>query len=193
MGGVSADHVSATGDLVLVVGTTRAGPVNRLRFRNKPLPALRLTDKGIDYSAAFTGEFTLHVTWAVPMHSTWVRGPHPSSFYWCLYAPIIEGLGDLPPYIRRSYPMEESDVAVDYKSLLRQAGIDKRAPEQVAERTAAVHLAYYGTPIVLNPYHATGSPKAAIDERLRERTGGRASMTPGTKPLKNIIRPPTFW
>lgn len=49
--------------------------------------------------------------------------------------------------------MEESELAADYKSLL----------------------------------------KAAIDERLRERTGGTCSMTPGTEPVKNIIRPPTFW
>lgn len=38
----------------------------RLRWRNKPLPALRLTDSGIDYSAAYTGAFTLHVQWSVP-------------------------------------------------------------------------------------------------------------------------------
>jgi hypothetical protein len=38
--------------------------------------------------------------------------------------------------------MEESEVAAEYKSLLRQAGIDKRAPGQVAERAAAAHLAY---------------------------------------------------
>ena len=30
--------------------------------------------------------------------------------------------------------MEESEVAADYKSLLTQAGIDKRAPRQAAER-----------------------------------------------------------
>jgi hypothetical protein len=183
----------ATGDLVLNVGVTRAGPITRRRWRNKPLPALRLTDSGIDYSPAYAGEFTLHVEWAVPLHSGWLRGPDPNSFYWCLYAPIIEGLGDLPPYLHRVYPMEESEVAADYKSLLSAAGIDKRAPGQAAERAAAVHLAFYGTPIVLNPYHATGSPKTAIDERLRERTGGACSMKPSTEPLKNIVRPPTFW
>lgn len=165
----------------------------RRRWRDKALPALRLTDSGIDYSPAYAGSFTLHVGWAVPMHSTWLRGPDPSSFYWCLYAPVIEGLGGLPPYIRRDYPMDESQVAADYKSLLRRAGIDKRAAGQAAERAAAVHLAFYGTPIVLNPYHATGSPTEAIDEQLRERTGGACSMEPGSKPLKNIIRPPTFW
>jgi hypothetical protein len=190
---MTVDDASAARDLVLTVGIARARPMARLRWRNKPLPALRLTDSGMDYSPAYASIFTLHVEWAVPMRSAWLRGPDPDSFYWCLYAPVIEGLGDLPPYIDRDYPMEESEVAADYKSLLRQAGIDKRAPGQAAERAAAVHLAFYGTPVVLNPYHATGSPKAAIDERLRERTGGTCSMTPGTEPLKNIIRPPTFW
>jgi len=189
---MTAGEASAAGDLVLTVGTTRARPLARLRWRNKPLPALRLTDSGLDYSPAYAGVFTLHVDWAVPMHSAWLRGPDPSSFYWCLYAPVIEGLGGLPPYIGRDYPMEESEVAADYKSLLRQAGIAERAPGQEAERAAAVHLAFYGTPVVLNPYHATGSPKEVIDERLRERTGGTCSMTPGTETLKNIIRPPTF-
>lgn len=189
---MTADDASTARDLVLTVGTARARPAARLRWRNRPLPALRLTDSGVDYSPAYAGVFNLHVEWAVPMRCAWLRGPDPNSFYWCLYAPVIEGLGDLPPYLDRDYPIEESEAAADYRSLLKQAGIDKRAPGQAAERAAAVHLAFYGTPLVLNPYHATGSPKTAIDQRLRERTGGTCSMAPGTEPLNNIIRPSMF-
>jgi hypothetical protein len=40
-----------------------------LRWYNRPLPAMRLTASGIDYSPAFTGEFPMHVSGAIAQYS----------------------------------------------------------------------------------------------------------------------------
>lgn len=145
------------------------------RWRNRPVPAMRLSAAGLDYSPAYTGSFPLHVDWGVPMESAYRRGPDNDGFWFCLYAPVIDGLGSLPAFIHRAWPLDPYRVRAEIRQLVRDAGVDKRSPEQMA---AAINLITYGTPIAINLHFAAGSPLAAVDARLRERTSDRCTLKP---------------
>jgi hypothetical protein len=151
---------------------------------------MRLTSSGIDYSPVYAGDFPWHVPWGPPMFSMYHRGPDGRTFYWCLYAPIVEGLDGLQPSIRRDWPMYERDVAADYRGMVQAAGIRKDDHERMQ---AASNLAYFGTPIVINPYRVTGSPKMEVDAVLRERTGGQCTLEPPKKGLRPVTRAPRFF
>jgi hypothetical protein len=144
-------------------------------WRNRPVPAMRLTESGLDYSPAYTGAFPLHVDWGLPMECAYRRGPNNFGFFWCLYAPVIDGLGSLPAFIHRDWPLDPFRVSAEIRALVREAGVDKGSPEQMA---AVTHLILYGTPIIINPYLLSGSPLEAADARLRDRTGGRCTLKP---------------
>jgi hypothetical protein len=113
-------------------------------------------------------------------------GPDGRTFYWCLYAPIVEGLERLPAYIHRDWPMYEDDVAADYLGMMKAAGIRKDDSEG---RQAVLNLTYFGTPIVINPWRMTGSSKTEIDAVLRDRTRGQCTLKPPTKALLPVTRP----
>jgi hypothetical protein len=155
------------------------------RWRNRPLPAMRLTASGIDYSPAYAGEFPLHVSWAVPLQSAYRRGYDNTGFVWCLYSPIIEGLDALPSRIDRRWPLDSEQVRAEYRQMVREGLIDKHSPEQVS---AALHLIYYGTPIALNPHYLSGSSLAAVDAFLRERTDGQCTFYPPGHPIRPTTR-----
>ncbi|MGW2050257.1 hypothetical protein ACWCPF_34550 [Streptomyces sp. NPDC001858] len=160
-----------------------AGIVRWSRWRERPLPAMRLTSSGLDYSPAYTGSFPLHVDWLPMLESRYRQGTDNTGFFWCLYSPIIDGIDPLPPFVHREWPLETHRAKAELRDLIRTAEIDEHSPEQLA---AALHLIYYGTPIVLNPYFASGAPIPVIDAYLRERTAGRCTLQP---PAKRI--PPT--
>lgn len=159
------------------------------RWRNRPVPAMRLTAAGLDYSPAYTGGFPLHVDWAVPMESAYRQGPDNYGFFWCLYAPAIDGLGRLPASIHRAWPLDPYRMRRELRQLVRDAGVDERSREQMA---AATHLITYGTPIVINLHFAAGSPLAAVDARLRERTGGRCTLNPPPHRIGATTRARTY-
>jgi hypothetical protein len=144
-----------------------------LRWRHRPVPALRLTASGIDYSPAFTGEFPFHMPWGSPMESAYRQGSTGRGLVWCLYSPIVEGLGTLPAWMDRAWPLSNAEVRADFRTLVREAGVDQRDPVQLA---AALHLTYYGTPIAINPYLVSGADIELVDERLRARTNGQCTL-----------------
>jgi hypothetical protein len=119
------------------------------------------------------------------MRSAYRRGPDNDGFFWCLYAPVIDGLGSLPTFIHREWPLDPFRVLAEIRQLAREAGVDKRSPEQMA---AVIHLITYGTPIAINPYFLTGAPLAAADARLRERTSGQCTLKPPPHPVKATTR-----
>ncbi|SHH37180.1 hypothetical protein [Streptomyces sp. 3214.6] len=160
-----------------------------LRWRKRPLPAMRLTASGLDYSPAYTGDFPLHVDWWPMLESRYRRGPDNTGFFWCLYSPIINGIDPLPPFVAREWPLEAHRVKAELRDLIRTADMDKHSPEQMA---AALHLIYYGTPIALNPYSVSGAPISAIDTYLRERTDGRCTLQPPDKRIPPTTRFRTF-
>jgi len=104
------------------------------------------------------------------------------------YAPVIDGagLGGLPAFIHREWPLDGRRLRLELNRLIRESGADKRSPEQMA---AANNLIWFGTPIALNLYGAVrGSPVEAIDARLRERTGGLCTLQPSKVPVPPTIR-----
>lgn len=145
------------------------------RWHKRPLPAMRLTASGLDYSPAYTGDFPLHVDWLPFLESRYRRGSDNTGFFWCLYSPIIDGIDPLPPFIDRDWPLEAGQAEAELRDLIRAAGIDERSPEQMA---AVRQLIFYGTPIVLNPYSVSGAPISAVDAYLREHTEGRCTLQP---------------
>lgn len=156
-----------------------------LRWRRRPLPAMRLTAAGLDYSPGYTGEFELHVPWVVPMTSAYRQGPDNIGFFWCLYAPMIEGLGSLPPSISRQWPLDESRLRSEWREFVRTFRVGVRSPAQAA----ANHLVMYGTPIVINPYLMSSDSIDAFDQRLRERTDGRCTLQPPQHRIGPTTRP----
>lgn len=180
----------ASGGEELVLITSGRRPSRWRRGGTRAWPALRLTSSGIDYSPIYTGDFPWHVPWGPPMSSRYLRGPDGRTFYWCLYAPIVEGLGGLPSFIHRKWPMYEQDVAIDFRRMIKAAGIPKDDHEHVQ---AAISLAYFGTPLVINPYRMTGSSKTEVDAVLRERTSGTCTLRPPKEGLLPVTRPPQFF
>lgn len=142
-----------------------------LRWRGRPLPAMRLTAAGLDYSAAYTGEFELHVSWAVPMTCAYRQGVNNTGFFWCLYAPLVEGLDGRPAFLPREWPLDPEQMRVERRQLARAAGVDESSP-------ILAHLVTYGTPIVINPYLLPVDLVKAADERLRAHTDGRCTLLP---------------
>jgi hypothetical protein len=181
------DSASDGDDLVLITSGRR--PSRWRRWATRAWPAMRLTSSGIDFSPVYADDFPWHVPWGPPMFSRYHRGPDGRTFYWCLYAPIVDGLDGLPSFIHRDWPMDESDVAADYREMIKAAGIRKDDHERLQ---AASSLAYFGTPIVINPYRVTGSPKAEVDAVLRERSGGRCTLKPPEEGLLPVTRAPRF-
>lgn len=57
---------------------------------------------------------------------------------------------------------------------------------------AALHLIYYGTPIVLNPYLMSGASLPAVDAYLREHTDGRCTLQPPDERIPPTTRSRTF-
>lgn len=157
-----------------------------LRWRGRPLPAMRLTASGLDYSPAYTGEFEFHVPWGPPMRCAYRRGPDNRGFFWCLYASVIDGPGSLPASIPRTWPLAERSLRSEWRDLVRTFDVDERSPVQAA---AVTHLVMYGTPIAINPYLVTGDPFDAADRRLRERTNGRCTLQPPQHPIGPTTRP----
>lgn len=180
----------ASGGEELVLITSGRRPFHWRQWGIRAWPALRLTSSGIGYSPIYTGDFPWHVPWGPTMFSMYHRGPDGRTFYWCLYAPIVEGLDGLPPYIRRDWPMHEQDVAADFRRMIKAAGVRKDDHERVQ---AASSLAYFGTPVVINPYRMTGSSKTEVDAVLRERSGGTCTLQPPEKGLLPVTRPPQFF
>ncbi|WP_089254393.1 hypothetical protein [Asanoa hainanensis] len=142
-----------------------------LRWRGRPLPALRLTASGLDYSAAYTGEFELHVSWAVPMTCAYRQGVDNTGFFWCLYAPVIEGLDGRPAFLPREWPLDPDEMRAERQQLAKAAGVEADSP-------VLLHLVTYGTPIVINPYLLPADLVDAADERLRAHTDGRCTLRP---------------
>jgi hypothetical protein len=188
VGDPDSGNAGNTDELVLITDGPR--PFHWRQWGTRAWPALRLTSSGIDYSPVYTGDFPWHVPWAPPIYGRYHRGPDGRTFYWCLYTPFVEGLDGLAPYIHRNWPMYEQDVAADFRAMVKAAGIRKDDHERMQ---AASNLAYFGTPIVINPYRMTGSPKAEVDAVLRERSGGKCTLQPPEKGLLPVTRAPQFF
>ncbi len=69
----------------------------------------------------------------------------------------------------------------------------RRCSDDHERRQAAASLAYLGTPIVINPYRMTGSPKAEVDALLRERGGQQCTLEPPKEGLLPVTRVPRFY
>jgi hypothetical protein len=125
-----------------------------LRWRSRPLPAIRLTTSGLDYSPAYTGDFPFHVDWGIPLESAFRQGVDNTGFFWCLYSPIVHGIDPLPAFIHRQWPLKADQVRAELRQMIQQLAIDENSPEQMA---AARHLVSYGTPIAINPLLLVGT------------------------------------
>jgi hypothetical protein len=160
-----------------------------LRWRGRPLPAMRLTASGLDYSPAYTGGFELHVPWGVPMTCAYRRGPDNTGFLWCLYAPVVNGLGPLPAMMHRQWPLDAAQLISERRELLRTLAVNDRSPARAA---AVTHLVTYGTPIVINTYLVSGDSLGEFDQRLRDHTGGECTLQPPRHRIGPTVGP-TFW
>ncbi|MFE8013940.1 hypothetical protein ACFU3O_14505 [Streptomyces antibioticus] len=156
-----------------------------LRWRNRPLPAMRLTADGLDYSPAYTGDFPLHVNWLPVLESHYRRGADNTGFVWCLYSPAIDGVDPLPSSIHREWPLDARRLWGELRHLVGVTGMDERSPVQMA---AALHLIHYGTPVALNLYYTSGTPLAVVDAYLRERTDGRCTLQPPDEKIPPTTR-----
>ena len=146
--------------------------VARRGRRRRPMPAMRLSPAGLDYSPAFTGDFPVHVDWASARSCRYRRGPGGGRF-WCLDAEAVDGLGPLPSGLpRRSMvgPDRARAVATGQARIAADLGDE---PEDVDLLT---HLLAFGTPIALDLALVEGVPLRDVDLRLREWTGGRCSL-----------------
>ncbi|MFG1928595.1 hypothetical protein [Cryptosporangium sp. NPDC048952] len=154
--------------------------VGWLRWRGKPVSALRWTPDGISYSPAYTGGFPYQVFWAMPMECAYRQGPGNRGFVWCLYTPVVEGLGTLPALLDREWPLSRSRLVGERRALIQECGVDQTSSEQMV---AVNHLVYYGTPIVVNPYLVDRVRLQQFDAYLRERTDGRCTVAPPDRPV----------
>lgn len=182
--GLAAAVVIGVPALWLVIGHAKR-VVDWWLWRRRPVPAIRLTASGLDYSPAYTGHFPFHVDWAVPLRSVFRQGSDNTGFFWCLYSPVIDGLDNLPPFLHRHWPLDANQVGREYRQLIRGANLDPNSPEQLA---AARHLVFFGTPIVFNPYYWSGPPMATVDAFLREHTNDRCTFYPPPEPVPPTIR-----
>jgi hypothetical protein len=138
----------------------------------RPLPAIRLSPAGLDYSAAFTGDFPVHVDWAMAEGCRYRRGPGGDPF-WCVDASVIEGLGPLPPRLQRRSlvrPALARAVAV------RQARIAAALGGQTEDVDLLTLLLAFGTPIAINLSLVEGASIRDVDLRIREWTQDRCSL-----------------
>lgn len=99
--------------------------VSWLRRRRRPLPAMRLTASGLDYSPAYTGDFPLHVDWLPMPACRYRQGADNTGFLWCLYSPIIDGTDPLPPRIHREWPLDAQRARAELRDLIGAVDLDK--------------------------------------------------------------------
>jgi hypothetical protein len=144
---------------------------NWFRWRWRPRPAMRLTPDGLDYSAAFRGTFELHVDWPHAMETRLRAGPENAGSFWCLYAPDVEGAGDL-----RAFMTQEEIPGPDKAYATARAWRKRALAEDNIDFDQLCNLLAFGTPIALNLALAEGADLTDVDARVRDWTSGRCSL-----------------
>jgi hypothetical protein len=156
---------------LLVLGAHVEVIGNWLWWRRRARPAMRLGPDGLDYSASFRGTFELHVNWSHAMEARLRPGPENAGSFWCLYAPDVEGAGDL-----RAFMTQEEIPGPDKAYATARAWRKRALAEDNIDFDQLCNLLAFGTPIALNLALAEGADLADVDTRVRDWTSGRCSL-----------------
>ncbi|MEV4709021.1 hypothetical protein [Actinoplanes sp. NPDC049316] len=142
-----------------------------------PDAAMRLTERGVDYSPAWRGTgFDIFVPWSEVTGTAFRPGLGPAPIF------CVDTDGRFPPGPRRApSPALTRNLtgALEWVRLVRR---DEPAAAGMDDATLA-NIFHFGTPLVINLRLCNGVDTGTLDRRLREWTGGRCTCEP----------PPDLW